>query len=75
MCQVLLMGGADGNGNGLSYSQRLSTIGAGLQMGVVQEAMAGVARIEGTAVVLPDGTVFLCSGAASGARTAQALES
>lgn len=62
------MGGADGNGNGLNYSQRLTNIGAGLQASYVQESMQGVARIEGTAVLLPDGTVFLCSGAANGAQ-------
>ena len=64
--QVLLMGGADGNGHGLSYSQRLTSVGAGLQASLVQEDMQGVPRIEGTAVLLPDGTVFLCSGASNG---------
>ena len=43
--------------------------GAGLHAAVTQES---IARIEGTAVVLPDGTVLLCSGAASGARCAKA---
>ena len=66
--QILLMGGADNNGNGLNYSQRLTSIGAGLQSSWVQENMQGIARIEGTAVLLPDGTVFLCSGAANGER-------
>lgn len=64
--QVLIMGGADNNGTGLTYSQRMSNIGPGLTPVIVQEDMMGQGRIEGTAVVLPDGSVFLNSGAAMG---------
>ena len=67
IAQILLAGGADSNGNGLAYSTRMSNIGPGLQPTLVQESM-GQARIEGCATNLPDGTVFLTSGAANGAR-------
>ena len=59
------MGGADNNGNGLAYSQRLTGIVPGQTAGWQQEDME-VKRIEGVAVLLPDGTVFLCSGASGG---------
>ena len=60
------MGGADGSQTGLTYSQRISNSGPGRTPQVVREDMLGHGRIEGTAVVLPDGTVILNSGAALG---------
>ncbi len=59
------MGGADNNGNGLAYSQRLSGIVPG-QTAKWQQEYMGQTRIEGVGVLLPDGTVFLCSGASGG---------
>ena len=59
------MGGADNNGDGLDYSQRLSGIVPG-QTAVWQQEDMGQKRIEGVGVLLPDGTVFLCSGASGG---------
>ena len=63
--QILLAGGADDVGNGLAYSTRITNLGVGLQPTLVQENM-GKARIEGCATNLPDGTVFMTSGAANG---------
>ena len=63
--QVLIMGGADNDGNGLAYSQRLTGMAPGQTAEWQQEAM-GLKRIEGVGVLLPDGTVFLCSGASYG---------
>ena len=63
--QILLAGGADNAGNGLAYSSRITNLGIGLQPTIVQENM-GKARIEGCATNLPDGTVFMTSGAANG---------
>ncbi len=64
--QILIAGGADSNANGLTYSSRLSGIAPGQTAAWTQEDMQGVGRIEGVAVLLPDGTVFLCSGANQG---------
>ena len=66
--QVLIMGGADDTGEGLPYSQRLSNLGPGQTPSWTLEPMQGQPRIEGVGVLLPDGTVFLCSGAEAGAR-------
>lgn len=63
--QILLAGGANSGGVGLNYSTRITNIGIGLQPTFVQEMM-GKARIEGCAVNLPDGTVFMTSGAGNG---------
>ena len=71
--QVLIMGGSDLNSNGLPYSQRLSDIGPGQTPVWTQESMQGQPRIEGVGVLLPDGTVFLCSGAGSGEATSALL--
>ena len=51
---------------GLPYSQRLSNIAPGQMPVWTLDSMQGQPRIEGVAVLLPDGTVFLCSGAESG---------
>ena len=64
--QVLVMGGADDTGEGLPYSQRLSNLGPGQTPSWTYEPMQGQQRIEGVGVLLPDGTVFLCSGAEQG---------
>ncbi len=63
------MGGSDDEGIGLTYSQRLSNLVPGQTPSWTLEAMQGQPRIEGVGVLLPDGTVFLCSGAEQG-RTA-----
>ena len=60
------MGGADRNAIGLNYSSRLSNIAPGQHASWTVEDMQGVARIEGVGVLLPDGQVFLCSGAGQG---------
>lgn len=60
------MGGADDMGEGLPYSQRLSNLGPGQTPSWTYETMQDQPRIEGVGVVLPDGTVFLCSGAENG---------
>ncbi len=62
------MGGPDDNGEGLPYSQRLSNLAPRQTPTWTLEPMMGQPRIEGVGVLLPDGTVFLCSGAAEGAR-------
>ena len=65
--QFLIMGGSDDSGNGLAYSQRLSGVAPGKTPAWTVENMAGYRRFEGCAVLLPDGTVFLTSGAQHGA--------
>ena len=65
--QFLIMGGSDDSGNGLAYSQRLSGVAPGQTPAWTVENMAGYRRFEGCAVLLPDGTVFLTSGAQYGA--------
>ena len=57
------MGGSDDDGNGLAYSQRLSGVAPGKTPAWTVENMNGYRRFEGCAVLLPDGTVFLTSGA------------
>ena len=61
------MGGSDDSGNGLAYSQRLSNVAPGKTPAWTVENMNGYPRFEGCAVLLPDGTVFLTSGAQHGA--------
>ena len=53
------------NLNGIAYSQLISNLQPGLTPTITVEQM-GTPRIEGVAVVLPDGTVFLCCGAQQG---------
>ena len=65
--QFLIMGGSDDSGNGLAYSQRLSGVAPGKTPVWTVENMNGYPRFEGCAVLLPDGTVFLTSGAQYGA--------
>ena len=65
--QFLIMGGSDDSGNGLAYSQRLSNIAPYKTPSWLVENMNGYRRFEGCAVLLPDGTVFLTSGAQYGA--------
>ena len=65
--QFLIMGGSDNDGNGLAYSQRLSGMAPGKTPAWTVENMAGYRRFEGCAVLLPNGTVFLTSGAQYGA--------
>ena len=65
---MLLAGGSDLNGVGLTYSRLLTNLFVGVQASYVQENMAGATRIEGVGILLPDGTVFFCSGGAQGER-------
>ena len=65
--QLLIMGGSDDSGNGLAYLQRLSGVAPGQAPAWTAENMAGYRRFEGCAVLLPDGTVSLTSGAQYGA--------
>ena len=65
--QFLIMGGSDDSGNGLAYSQRLSGVAPYQTPSWTVENMNGYRRFEGCAVLLPDGTVFLTSGASYGA--------
>ena len=60
------MGGSDDDGQGLPYSQRLSNLAPGQTPTWTLEPMQGQQRIEGVGILLPDGTVFLCSGAEEG---------